>query len=149
MAKKNYLEVWREFVETWKLWKRAVDENFAPLGLDSTSYSILKNLSENGPTTMVRLASLIRVTQGWITGIVDNLEELGFVERQRSLEDRRKINAVLTKKGARTFAKAKEIHLEFLEKCLSGIDDQSIENLFVSFGKLREVINNKPPEILR
>ena len=90
MSDDNSIKIWRAFVETWKLWKRSVDSNFSSVNLDSTSYSVLRNLAENGPTTMVRMAALTNVTQGWITGIIDNLEEQGLVVRRRSREDRRK-----------------------------------------------------------
>lgn len=143
MSDDNPIKIWRAFVETWKLWKRSVDSNFSSVNLDSTSYSVLRNLAENGPTTMVRMAALTNVTQGWITGIIDNLEEQGLVVRKRSKEDRRKIDLVLTESGMRRFMEAKRIHLDFIEQCLSGIDDSSAENLLRSLETLKNSISER------
>ncbi len=148
MSDDNSIKIWRAFVETWKLWKRSVDANFSTVNLDSTSYSVLRNLAENGPTTMVRMAALTNVTQGWITGIVDNLEEQGLVIRRRSEEDRRKIDLVLTDLGMKKFKEAKKLHMDFIEQCLSGIDYLSAETLLKSLETLKNSISetNAPVE---
>ncbi len=148
MSDDNPIKIWRAFVETWKLWKRSVDANFSTVNLDSTSYSVLRNLAENGPTTMVRMAALTNVTQGWITGIVDNLEEQGLVIRRRSEEDRRKIDLVLTDLGMKKFKEAKKLHMDFIEQCLSGIDYLSAETLLKSLETLKNSISetNAPVE---
>ena len=143
MSDDNSIKIWRAFVETWKLWKRSVDSNFSSVNLDSTSYSVLRNLSENGPTTMVRMAALTNVTQGWITGIIDNLEEQGLVVRRRSKEDRRKIDLVITDSGIKRFKEARKLHLDFIEQCLSGIDDSSGENLLKSLETLKNSISER------
>ena len=143
MSDDNSIKIWRAFVETWKLWKRSVDSNFSSVNLDSTSYSVLRNLAENGPTTMVRMAALTNVTQGWITGIIDNLEEQGLVVRRRSKEDRRKIDLVITDSGIKRFKEARKLHLDFIEQCLSGIDDSSAENLLKSLETLKSSISER------
>ena len=143
MSDDNPIKIWRAFVETWKLWKKSVDANFSSVDLDSTSYSVLRNLAENGPTTMVRMAALTNVTQGWITGIVDNLEERGLVVRRRSEEDRRKIDLVLTDSGMKKFKEAKKLHLDFIEQCLSGIDDLSAKTLLKSLETLKNSISER------
>ena len=143
MRDDNSIKIWRAFVETWKLWKRSVDSNFTSVNLDSTSYSVLRNLAENGPTTMVRMASLTNVTQGWITGIIDNLEKQGLVVRRRSSEDRRKIALIITDSGMRRFREAKKLHLDFIKQCLSGIDDSSAENLLKSLETLKDSISGR------
>ena len=143
MSDDNSIKIWRAFVETWKLWKRSVDSNFSSVNLDSTSYSVLRNLAENGPTTMVRMAALTNVTQGWITGIIDNLEEQGLVIRRRSREDRRKIDLVITDSGIKRFKEARKLHLDFIEQCLSGIHDSSAENLLKSLETLKSSISER------
>lgn len=149
MSDDNPIKIWRAFVETWKLWKKSVDANFSSVNLDSTSYSVLRNLAENGPTTMVRMAALTNVTQGWITGIVDNLEERGLVVRRRSEEDRRKIDLVLTDSGMKKFKEAKKLHLDFIEQCLSGIDDLSAKTLLKSLETLKNSISERNAPVER
>ena len=92
---------------------------------------------------MVRMASLTNVTQGWIKGIIDNLEKQGLVVRRRSREDRRKIDLVITDSGIKRFKEARKLHLDFIEQCLSGIDDSSAENLLKSLETLKSSISER------
>lgn len=52
-----------------------------------------------GPRRMSELAECARTSQASLTGIVDRLESLGFVERIRSAEDRRVVEVALTEAG--------------------------------------------------
>ena len=46
-------------------------------------------LQHHGPQTMTRLADMLDVSLSNATGIVDRLEDRGFVERVRVKDDRR------------------------------------------------------------
>jgi DNA-binding MarR family transcriptional regulator len=46
----------------------------------------------------------VKVVPG-ITGLIDRLEKLGFVERERSQEDRRVVYVAITKKGLGVLSK--------------------------------------------
>jgi DNA-binding MarR family transcriptional regulator len=61
------------------------------LGLYATDHKCLDLLLHEGPITAGRLADLTGLTTGAITGIVDRLEQAGFVARQRDAHDRRKV----------------------------------------------------------
>lgn len=61
-------------------------------GLSGTDHKYLDILLREGPMTAGNLATLTGLTSGAITGIIDRLEKLNFVKRERSLEDRRKVH---------------------------------------------------------
>ncbi|HEV3004224.1 MAG TPA: MarR family transcriptional regulator [Pirellulales bacterium] len=61
------------------------------LGLYATDHKCLDFLLREGPITAGRLSELTGLTTGAITGIVDRLEQAGFVARQRDEQDRRKV----------------------------------------------------------
>lgn len=61
------------------------------LGLHPTSWECLSMLFEHGTMPAGRLAELTGLTTGAITGLVDRLEEAGFVARQRDPADRRRV----------------------------------------------------------
>lgn len=60
-------------------------------GLSGSDHKYLDILLREGAMTAGNLANLTGLTSGAITGIIDRLEEQNFVERERSLEDRRKV----------------------------------------------------------
>ena len=134
------LKVWRSFVETWKTWKRAVDSNLESMGIGSTTYTMLRHLKENGPMPMAELASLLMVTPGWITGLVDTLEEKDLVQRIRSTEDRRIIEIRITDAGISVYKKASEVHMAFIKDCLEQLDDNAAMSLLENMEKLRSTV---------
>jgi len=62
------------------------------LGLNMTDHKCLGFLLDAGePITPGQLAVLTGLTTGAITGIVDRLEDAGFVRRKRDPKDRRRV----------------------------------------------------------
>jgi DNA-binding MarR family transcriptional regulator len=134
------VKVWRSFVETWKTWKRAVDSNLESMGIGSTMYTMLRHLHEDGPMPMAEIAGLLMVTPGWITGLVDSLEERGLVERIRNKEDRRIIDIRITDAGTSLYKKASEVHMAFIKECLEQLDDSEALLLLENMEKLRQAV---------
>ena len=66
--------------------------------LQRQQYWVLMALS-SGPRRMSDLAECAQTSQASLTGIVDRLEEQGFVARSRSAEDRRVVDVAVTKQG--------------------------------------------------
>lgn len=134
------IEVWRAFLETWKLWKRGVDRNLEKLGLSSTEYSILRHLIEDGKMPMVQMANLIKVTQGWITGLIDSMETNGLVKRGRIPADRRVIELTITEKGVELFEKAKKVHLSYIDRTMENMDREMLASTLSVIKDLKDRI---------
>ncbi|MHB1439281.1 MAG: MarR family winged helix-turn-helix transcriptional regulator [Cuniculiplasma sp.] len=144
---KESIEVWRTMVETWKVWKRGVEKNLQRIDLDSTEYSILRRLVECGSMPMVQMANQIMVTQGWITGLIDSMEERDLVERLRSKDDRRVIQLNITDRGKKVFEEAKKVHMEYIENCIKHMDKDTILKTIKLLKDLKENVENSefPP----
>ena len=61
------------------------------VGLNLTDLHCLGILAGAGPLTAGQLGTLIGLTSGAITGLVDRLERQGLVRRERDREDRRRV----------------------------------------------------------
>ena len=66
----------------------AIAEHF---GLNATDWKCHELLTQTGPITAGELAELSGLTTGAITGVVDRLEQAGFVRRGRDPNDRRRV----------------------------------------------------------
>ncbi len=61
------------------------------LGLSATDHKALDILMKTGPITAGQLAEFTGLTTGAITGVIDRLEKIGFVRRERDPNDRRQV----------------------------------------------------------
>lgn len=61
---------------------------------------IINTLSEENGITFQQLAERVRLSSATLTGIVDRLEKIGFVERLPNPDDRRSTKISLTEKGS-------------------------------------------------
>ena len=73
-----------------------------PKDITLSQFGVLETLLHRGPLCQSELASKLLKSGGNLTLIVDNLEKLGLVTRERNEDDRRFITVSLTSKG-RTF----------------------------------------------
>jgi DNA-binding MarR family transcriptional regulator len=60
-------------------------------GISNSDMDCLDFLNLEGRVTAGRLAEITGLTTGAITGVVDRLEQAGFVRRERDADDRRKV----------------------------------------------------------
>jgi DNA-binding MarR family transcriptional regulator len=62
------------------------------LGLSATDHKCLELASRaEGPVTAGRIAELSGLSTGAVTGVIDRLEQAGYVRRMRDPHDRRKV----------------------------------------------------------
>jgi MarR family transcriptional regulator, organic hydroperoxide resistance regulator len=130
-------EVWRAFVDAYKAVHRSADRNLERLGTRVQEIRLLNTLECRGSVPMSLLAEELLTTQASITGLVDDLEEHGLVERERSTEDRRVINVTITKKGKETLHLALQSHKEFVSRILRSITQEKAEELVIIMEGLR------------
>ncbi len=68
-------------------------------GLTAPQILLLQSLRDKGQVTIGELAQEVSLSQATVTTILDRLEKRGFIYRERSKEDRRKVHAYLTDAG--------------------------------------------------
>lgn len=85
---------------TWAM-KCAMSERLVRLGVSMAQFHIAVTLQRNGVMTMGRLADLLGVSLSNASGLIDRLEERGYVERTRVPEDRRIVMVRVTNAGTR------------------------------------------------
>jgi DNA-binding MarR family transcriptional regulator len=65
------------------------------IGINVTDLNCLNVIALTGSMTAGELAKATGLTTASITGVLDRLEESGFVRRERDPDDRRRVNVVL------------------------------------------------------
>lgn len=117
------------------------DKNFGMPDLRLTEFGILQQLSESGPTPMVRLSDENLVTKAAMTVIIDEMESKGLVRRARDSSDRRVVNVQLTPAGKKLFVAARRRHEEVVAGLISTLEPDEIRALIRSFEKLNRFVD--------
>ena len=86
---------------------------------------------------MNALSRRMMVTGGNVTGIVDQLEREGLVERLADEKDRRAFRVRLTKVGERAFAEMAGEHEAWIVELLSGLTRREHADLFALLAKVK------------
>jgi len=78
-------------------------------GLTTPQILLLQSIRDKGEVSIGELANNISLSQATVTSILDRLEKRGFIYRERSEIDRRKVHTYLTDAGEETLKKAPQL----------------------------------------
>src|SRR6266436_6049796 len=109
-------------------------------GLTSpTQYNILRILRGEGkPLPILEIASRTIAVVPGITGLIDRLEQAGFVNRLRCEKDRRVIYVALTDQGMTTLAALDEPLVALHRKLMGHLSQGEFKELIRLLEKVRE-----------
>jgi DNA-binding MarR family transcriptional regulator len=111
---------------------------FREYGLTPSQYNVLRILRGEGqPLPILEIASRTITVVPGITGLIDRLEQAGFVNRLRCEEDRRVIYVALTDQGTKTLADLDEPLLALHRKLLGHLSQTEMKELIRLLEKVR------------
>ena len=93
--------------------------------------------------TFSALSEHLLVTAGNLTGIVDRLEKQGLALRETNPKDRRQTFIKLTDKGREYCEKVIPQHTRDIARLLSGLNDNTVQNLRGDLDKLAALLDGK------
>jgi len=122
---------WRNLADTYKTVYSYIMSDLRQYGLTPPQYTVLRILG-NSPSkylTMSEIGKEMIVTFANITTIVDNLEKLQYVRRQRDPDDRRLVKVELTDSGSRLFKKIHRSHRKEVARLMQVLDKDQLQEL--------------------
>jgi DNA-binding MarR family transcriptional regulator len=99
------------------------------LGMDLPHVGVLALLDERAPTTQAAIADALGIDRSQLVGELDELEERGWVERQRDPHDRRRQLVSLTAKGRKQIAGFRATAARIEDEFLAPLDAKQREAL--------------------
>lgn len=115
-------------LETVDLWREGRDiRELEPAGLTPARTHLLWEVHRRGPSSQRALAAALDVTPRNVTGLVDALEERGYVRRAPHPTDRRITLVTLTDLGVRTTAQMDADHRRIAAHLVDGFDPGRLE----------------------
>ena len=115
---------------------------FKQYGISNTKFNVLIILYEEQKNGIMlsEIGEQMLVTKANITGLIDRLEKDGFVKRTRDEKDRRKIMAVITKKGIEFTEKVKVEYKKWVENLMSELKEEEKNQLIATLSKLQNAL---------
>jgi DNA-binding MarR family transcriptional regulator len=141
-GKKQELRLWLRLLSVSKLISHEIRRRLRhEFGATLPQFDLMAQLyRENDGLKLGELSKRTMVTNGNITGLVERLEEDGFLIRERPSDDRRVTVARLTAKGRNTFARMAQAHEGWLQELMQGVDPIIVSGLLKHMGQLKQSV---------
>jgi DNA-binding MarR family transcriptional regulator len=120
--------------------KCASSERVLRLGISMAQLHILYTLQRTGEMTMSRLADILNVSLSNATGLIDRIEERGFVERTRVAEDRRVVLIRVTESGSRALDEIDALNEGILRSVLGSLGRSQLSAIAAATRALRTAL---------
>ena len=115
-------------------------ERLLRLGVSMSQLHVMSMLDRHGDMPMSRLAEMIDISLSNATGLVDRMEERGFVERLRVPGDRRVVLVRLTESGRKLLDDIEIIRAETLRTVLDRLDPGQLDGIARATADLRDAL---------
>ncbi|TQS31155.1 MarR family winged helix-turn-helix transcriptional regulator [Microbispora sp. KK1-11] len=113
------------------------------IGINTTDLHCL-NLLTNGPLTASELARRAGITTASVTGVIDRLETVGYVRRERDSVDRRKVIVTLqVQQAAQDVAPIFSPFVRAWRGAMEGYTDEQLELIAGFLDKTEEVFQTE------
>jgi MarR family transcriptional regulator, 2-MHQ and catechol-resistance regulon repressor len=124
---------------TYDVFHQVTGRYMADFGLAKSAFNILMLLRHGQPQGMLLhdLGELLLVSRANITGLIDHLEEKGYVTRVVDVHDRRARFAQLTKEGAELLDKFVPVHYKQMTELLKDLTKEEKKSLISLLKKTR------------
>lgn len=132
-------------VRTSALMQKLSDRFFSRFGLTDVQFNILMILKEHGSAGLSQqeLSEHLIVTKSNVVGLIDRLEDGGYVKRMSHPSDRRFNQIVLTPKGGKLELKIEESYFTEVDKMMNALSTPQKRAVIQAMEKIRQyIINN-------
>lgn len=118
-----------------------------PFGLTEAQLNVLmllKYQSDGGGLSQTRLGRMLLVNRSNVTGLIDRMEEAGWVKRSAETGDRRVKRVKLTPAGRRILGRAEKVYMARIREVMAGLPDDGCAALCRILEKVRSRLRRCP-----
>ena len=134
---------WLYMMRVFDKMERLSDERVQELGLTGAQFDVLAQLSTHEGISQQALSEQLFVTKGNVCGLLDRMEEKGWVERQPDPNDRRAHRLYLTDVGRSVAERAMPDQEEFIAEQMSVLTEEEQATLRSLLRKLDRSLANR------
>lgn len=135
-------EAYLSLGRTWAVLEHALAEALKPHEITPTQYNVLRILRGAGENGLCRSEVMERMIARVpdATRLLDRMEAVGLIARERSREDRRFVTTRITDEGLRLLAELDERIVELHRQQFAALDEQAQRALIELLGLVRGAV---------
>jgi DNA-binding MarR family transcriptional regulator len=143
----------RSLVRTLGLLKRVMEPYFARFGISGSQWGVLRQLHRAeaeegiGELRLTDLSDRLLIRPPSVTGVVDRLERLGYIERSVAADDQRAKNVRLTAQGRQLVEQILGQHAQQIKNVLgifTAEEQDQLQQLLQRLGAHLEALSVRP-----
>jgi len=133
-------EAYLSIVRTAAMLEHSLAQALKPFEITPTQYNVLSILRGAGSEGLCRneVGGRLVTAMPDVTRLLDRMEDMGLIVRQRSTVDRRVVSTRLTKKGLELVGRVDATVVGIHERQFRGVDKRGLKTLVGILGDIRE-----------
>ncbi len=142
----DIMEIWGLFSRVTKNIKRMIKQETNNFPIKSFEIRIMGLLKDTRDAPINVIADELDVSGPWVTGVVVDMENKGYVIKRRSINDKRIVMVSITPKGRRIVEQGTTIFRSIIEGTLKDLSDEEISQMKTILEKIdrsAEEINSR------
>lgn len=125
--------------DTARVWRTKLDQRLRPLGLSQGKWTTLVHLARGADKlTQKEVAARIGIEEPTLAGILDRLQQDGWVKRKTSPHDRRCKTVHLQRRSAAVLDQIFDTAQELRHELLAEIPQRDLETCFRVLSRIRQ-----------
>lgn len=112
-------------------------QKLEPYKITPPQFAVLSFLWEREGINQIQLGELMDVDNATISGILDRLEKVGYVRREKNIEDRRSFSLAITEEGKKIRHELKLLSMEHYKNLTKNLTEEEFATLIKLLSKLR------------
>lgn len=116
------MEKWEIVLKGHKKLKKLLQIEAEKLGLTYTEVQVLYHLTQ-GEKNVTSLAKLVDVNKSTMVEVLDKLDRLGYIIRERDAEDRRVVRVRITESGEKILEQVRARYRDLINSLLEKVKD--------------------------
>ena len=128
-------------VLTGEMLGKAGDRVLRPFGLTDSQFNVLMLLKYQAgpkPISQTRLGRMLLVNRSNVTGLIDRMEQAGWVRREAEGGDRRVKLVAITSEGRALLARAEKAYFHAIDDVMAGLSEKDRERLVALLDTVRD-----------
>lgn len=141
----DYLPTLKELVRTYQAFESYAIPHIRSLGLSSVQFDVIATLANQPPMTYRELSEKTLISKTSLTGVIERMEEKGYLLIEANEEDGRSQRIRLSRIGQKTFEKVFPAHMAHLNKAFSQLSAQELIEVQSTLRLLKNIFLKEKP----